>query len=147
MLDFTINVYVCDKKNPVKAPAQPGMFYFVHTGEIQGGSGMADRSLETVLLPGVVPNPGDSDPVVSRTLTVTTAGEADIVQTLSPTDTEYANPAGYPQNVDVTFSLQDTNDDGQSGPPLVRTVQFSDESVPNQPEDINFRHDGEIQNP
>jgi hypothetical protein len=106
---------------------------------------MADRSVETVLLPGVVQNPGDSDLVVARRLTITTADEADIVVPLSPTETQFANPAGYPQNVDVKFVLEDQNDDGAWGPPRERIAQFSDQTLPLQPDDINFQHEGEIQ--
>ena len=105
---------------------------------------MADRSLEACLLPAVVDVAGE-DKVVSRKLTVTTAGEEDQVFSLAPTDTEAVTVTGYPQNVDVTFTLVDTDEDGKDSPPRVRTVQFTDETVPLQPDDLNFRHDGETQ--
>ena len=48
---------------------------------------MADRSKQAVLLPAIEEQEG-GDKVVSRKLTVTTAGEEDQVFNLTPTDTE-----------------------------------------------------------
>lgn len=131
-------------RNLLASPRQPGPLYIHHVRELQGENGMADRSIEAVLLPAVEPVPG-GDAVVSRKLTVTTEGESDQVFDLTPTDTEAVTSIGYPQDVDVTFTLVDKDDDGKESPPRVRTVKFTDESVPNQPGELNFRHDGEIQ--